>query len=164
MSGLEGQVQQESRLLQLPPEIRNRIYEAVLLKYEMVDILRGTRVPPVLRTCHQIRYEASGIYYARTILVISAAPAFSKTNFIGYICKWLKALRPMDRSAIRTIYLDDDYYHVEEASEDLRSYEQHFAQHEASVSADVLYVELQEYSTWVNRSQARAQAVKDGFE
>ena len=58
--------QENNKLLLLPPEMRNRIYGFALI--EAVYIIIGPQgplpaEPALLRTCSQIRKEASGIYY-----------------------------------------------------------------------------------------------------
>lgn len=51
-------------LLELPAEIRNRIYREVLLSPEPVQVTENNyQQPSLLRTCSQIRSEASSIYY-----------------------------------------------------------------------------------------------------
>ncbi|KAK3677649.1 hypothetical protein LTR78_002499 [Recurvomyces mirabilis] len=59
-------VVQNSRLLRLPPELRNRIYGLVLL--DEVQEFRFSfhhypTYPPVLQVCQQIRHEALCIYF-----------------------------------------------------------------------------------------------------
>lgn len=82
---------QQSLLLSLPPELRNRIYELVLIDEEFIPLRQdsedtkavtraGQRVrkplvettieePPLLQSCRQIRNEAIQIYYARNTFV-----------------------------------------------------------------------------------------------
>jgi len=59
----------KSPLLELPPELRNRIYSDVLVQATTVHVTTTTakpnwNVPSLLHTCRQIRSEASGIYYS----------------------------------------------------------------------------------------------------
>lgn len=71
-----------SRLLNLPPELRNMIYEHVLSSQEAIKVpgrehrypngrLKSTswhfQLPPLLHTSHQIRMEAVSIYYSVNI-------------------------------------------------------------------------------------------------
>lgn len=53
------------RLLELCPELRNRVYDYVLApKGKYVTIAKTNPAqPPFLRTCRTIRSEASGMYY-----------------------------------------------------------------------------------------------------
>lgn len=73
----EHRVPQTSRLLTIPPEIRNLIYEYALCDSPKVKVnkpckgLSTTRQPEpaILRTCTQIRNEATSIYYGQTTFV-----------------------------------------------------------------------------------------------
>ncbi|KAK5128845.1 hypothetical protein LTR85_000178 [Meristemomyces frigidus] len=66
-----------NRLLDLPPEIRNNIYEYVLIFREplqirhrhLYDINMNNRA--LLQTCQQIRAEALGIYLSNNTFVLS---------------------------------------------------------------------------------------------
>ncbi|KAK5120770.1 hypothetical protein LTR85_005836 [Meristemomyces frigidus] len=64
---------QESPLLSLAPELRNRIYETVLIVGEGVDISSGRR-PALLASCSAIRQEATKLYYARNHLTLVVKP------------------------------------------------------------------------------------------
>ena len=58
---------QDSKLLQLPAELRNRIYEMVLLHPFRDFLMPGSRAgnyTVLLRTCRQIFHEAAEIYYS----------------------------------------------------------------------------------------------------
>ncbi|KAF7192719.1 hypothetical protein HII31_05945 [Pseudocercospora fuligena] len=46
-------------LLELAPELRNRIYEDVLVENKRVPINKGLRPPALLHTCKQVRDEAT---------------------------------------------------------------------------------------------------------
>jgi hypothetical protein len=55
-------------ILRMPPEMRNRIYDAVLPQGTTVRETSHSTLPAepsILRTCRQIRSEAQGLYYAR---------------------------------------------------------------------------------------------------
>lgn len=65
-------------LLELPAELRNRIYEYVLGPPNRMRIDSSSaryssacklQFPPLLRTCQQIRAEASGIWYSSTTFI-----------------------------------------------------------------------------------------------
>ncbi|KXT12092.1 hypothetical protein AC579_1875 [Pseudocercospora musae] len=62
---------QTSPLLKLPAELRNRIYHETLADSNQPNtfhLSKESMEPPLLTTSHQIRTEASGIFYANTIL------------------------------------------------------------------------------------------------
>lgn len=51
-------------LLTIPPELRNRIYEEVLVEEKKIDLShKDTKPPGLLSTCRQIRDEARKIWY-----------------------------------------------------------------------------------------------------
>lgn len=61
-----------SALLSLPPEMRNRIYRFALLHENDILTQTGSKPPAdpaILRTCRQLRNEASGIYYQENDIV-----------------------------------------------------------------------------------------------
>ncbi|KAK5709310.1 hypothetical protein LTR17_019881 [Elasticomyces elasticus] len=57
---------QDCLFFKLPAKLRNRIYEHVLLSKRQPP-------PPILRTCRQIRFEGSIMYYGSNVFVISRA-------------------------------------------------------------------------------------------
>lgn len=60
-----------SHLLDLPAELRNTIYRFALVDYQRITLHSTTTMePPLLSTCHQIRNEASSIYWAENTFVI----------------------------------------------------------------------------------------------
>ena len=63
---------QDAPLLNIPPELRNRIYHLVLIKKGRVDEPDDTvSLPPLLRTCQQIFNEASQIYFANNKFTVA---------------------------------------------------------------------------------------------
>ncbi|KAK5117159.1 hypothetical protein LTR85_008927 [Meristemomyces frigidus] len=68
----DATTQSTSRLLALPPELRDEIYRFALVEEKIVvDATRHT-TPGVLRTCRQIRKEASPIFYRENAFVVVA--------------------------------------------------------------------------------------------
>ncbi|KAK5111966.1 hypothetical protein LTR85_011713 [Meristemomyces frigidus] len=57
------------RLLDLPPELRSNIYELALLQTSKIQVNRKLRIPTLLQSSHQVREEASGIYYKQNEFV-----------------------------------------------------------------------------------------------
>ncbi|UJO21944.1 uncharacterized protein CLAFUR5_09259 [Fulvia fulva] len=47
----------------LPAELRNKIYEYALIEDNEISITPTYQLPPLLRTCHQIRGEATLMYW-----------------------------------------------------------------------------------------------------
>jgi hypothetical protein len=83
--------------LSLPPELRNRIYDLVLGEFDIELVLSKSQPrPPLLRTCRQIRAEASMLYYARTFLVTSA-----ETNCVP----WLRSIPAAMRKHMKPVRL-----------------------------------------------------------
>ncbi|KAM3424437.1 hypothetical protein BST61_g6441 [Cercospora zeina] len=62
---------QESPLLLLPPELRNKIYYELFesQRREVFHLCEGHMQPAVLMTCRQLRAECSGMFYANTTLL-----------------------------------------------------------------------------------------------
>jgi len=58
----------DSRLLNLPPKMRNRIYRLVLLRQEKVQITE----PPLLYSCKAIRRQALSIFYMESQFKVCA--------------------------------------------------------------------------------------------
>ena len=84
------------RLLNLPAELRNRIYELVLQDSRNFNIRpwhsNSYKYPALLRTCQQIAGEAGSIFFQQTTFYVAAGD-----------CIWLRALSPRNRSLIRKI-------------------------------------------------------------
>ena len=75
---------QDSPLLDLPSELRNKIYELALISDEPVHVYGGSvGRPPLLRACKQIAIEASGIFFANNRFIAHLAgvdvPKFHRT-------------------------------------------------------------------------------------
>ncbi|KAF7190633.1 hypothetical protein HII31_07792 [Pseudocercospora fuligena] len=63
----------ECRLLDLAPELRNRIYEYVLCDDDCIEITKDNWMQPaLLQTCKTIRNEGMGIYYCENRFDIRA--------------------------------------------------------------------------------------------
>lgn len=115
----------EPPLLKLPAELRNRIYEMVLLDATTTHVTTAKAKPDwhspgLLRTCHQIRSEASSIYYAVNIFRVSSLNCSDdeeddllvlKRECLDVLKQWLGILAATDKQALRRTYLDDHYYH-----------------------------------------------------
>ena len=99
------------RLLELPAELRNRIYREVLITGGCIDVTRESiSQPPLLRACRQIRAEAKSIYYLENRTFYIDVPNFDPAIVLkfheqasGY---WnnsavsLRSTSPLERSAI----------------------------------------------------------------
>jgi hypothetical protein len=96
-------------LLNLPPELRNRIYELVLIGDDLVEV--GTDVvvrryaegeesravikePPLLRTCHTIRNDATQLYYSSNKFT---------TDNIHKLINWIRGLTAGKRAMLKDI-------------------------------------------------------------
>ena len=66
-------MEQDSLLLKLPAELRNRIYRTALVSSDALDVTDKPRPtePALLATCKQIRTEALGIYYSENSFLLS---------------------------------------------------------------------------------------------
>ena len=60
-----------SPFLALPAELRNRIYDYILL--DSLDVFAETaHLPPLLHTCRQISSEYAGIFYATSLIKLDS--------------------------------------------------------------------------------------------
>lgn len=92
---------QDSKLLELPPELRNSIYRYVLVfeaNIEIPDLGKLGR-PALLKTCQQITGEATSIYYAENNF-----HAYATDNLAGVV-RWASHLTVPARLAVRSIRL-----------------------------------------------------------
>ncbi|KAI5362857.1 hypothetical protein Slin15195_G102380 [Septoria linicola] len=91
-----------SRLLALPPELRNQIYTTYFSPSSsdsnIPRIKPDYTLPPLLKTCRQIYSEAIGLYY-------SSAPAFRCLDEDSAV-KWLCALPEKFLSLIQEVRYD----------------------------------------------------------
>lgn len=106
-------VKQDSPLLKLPAELRNRIYEEALTSNTSVclrprpDCTPCWSPPALLMTCQTVRNEASPIYYAKNVFKVKEL-IYSDCDDV--LITWLGVLEPGTRQQIRRIYLDDKFY------------------------------------------------------
>ncbi|KAK3109936.1 hypothetical protein LTR53_016293 [Teratosphaeriaceae sp. CCFEE 6253] len=84
-----GEASDSSRLLGLPPGLRNMIYEACLVSPNGIDVAEPSqaREPALLAVCRQIRSEALGIFYSKNVFTSaeswSTSPATIGLTRIG---------------------------------------------------------------------------------
>lgn len=146
-------------LLKLPPELRNRIYDAILLSNNPI-IVRIERPgpkwqpPPLLQTCHQDRAEAIGIYFAgntfRCYFLRDSGRRHTNPDGRDVVqhrtsdfAQWLTAIGKESSSLLRTVYLDDQYYDDKrEARSALHRYRQHLRLSNINVDKTRLFVEI----------------------
>ncbi|RMY39374.1 hypothetical protein D0865_12841 [Hortaea werneckii] len=91
---------QDSRLLCLSPELRNIIYEEVLVEAENIEIPKNGKLirPSFLKVCQQIAEEASTIFYALN--------SFTSThNSLERLPLWFARLPMRLRRSIKAINL-----------------------------------------------------------
>lgn len=82
---------QDSPLLALAPELRNKIYRLVLVSDAAIDIgSESSPTPPrLLGTCRQIRHEATSIYYHENTFAAtdSTSCGDNYTRAVSWFCK-----------------------------------------------------------------------------
>lgn len=89
-----------SSLLELPPELRNYIYELVLVEPSTIKLvtlrdawdISKVRRPTMAGICKQIRQEALPIYYERNtfeLYIGALSPGMSGPNSFIFLRKWL---------------------------------------------------------------------------
>ena len=84
-----------SNLLVMPAELRNKIYEIVLVSEGNVTISAATKHPALLQVCHQIREEATKIYFSQNHFLVSA----SDSN-VAVLDAWLSTTSGEEGSSI----------------------------------------------------------------
>ncbi|KAK5715099.1 hypothetical protein LTR15_010515 [Elasticomyces elasticus] len=87
-------------LLKLSAELRNNIYELVLLSEDSIDIRTETQ-PAIARTCRQIREECIQIYYGQSKFEFVTASAQDDT--LDDIAHWLERIGPEHCRVLSTI-------------------------------------------------------------
>ncbi|KAK5680346.1 hypothetical protein LTS10_007273 [Elasticomyces elasticus] len=88
------------RLLKLSAELRNSIYELVLLSDDFIDI-RTELQPALAKTCRQIREECIQIYYGRSRFEFVTANA--QDDALDGITHWLERIGSNHCRTLRTI-------------------------------------------------------------
>lgn len=114
LQGAMPNATQRSRLLDLPPELRNRIYQFVLIHDGCIDVLEGTdgtgittrqktkarprkavvKEPGLLRSCSIVRNEASQMYYALNIFTCSIN---------GRLSRWVEGLGTRKQAMLKDV-------------------------------------------------------------
>lgn len=109
---------QSSPLLELPAELRNKIYFDVLVSEKPLGIAKQTHIydvrhkaPALLQTCRQIREEARTIFYSNNTFL-----ALGVYSWIIDFFAWFKALEPKDALSIKHYRLDYGAYSNAEAT------------------------------------------------
>ncbi|KAK5137726.1 hypothetical protein LTR08_007297 [Meristemomyces frigidus] len=87
---------QDSPLLALAPELRNRIYHYTLLSDAPIDTncKDASKEPALLATCHQVRKEATGIYYSENTFTAVANSSITEAGH-DRLRHWLQVAGPM---------------------------------------------------------------------
>ncbi|KAK1823615.1 hypothetical protein LTR12_002026 [Friedmanniomyces endolithicus] len=156
--------QKPCRLLDLPPELRNHIYEYLLLGGEDELPIRVTdcvseerwlpptilqtgsedlwQPPAILQTCQQIRGEATPVYYTTNTFDVFV----DSRNLERTICNWLGALGPHTRDKIRTIHLGLMYDRLDVAETGLEMFDDMVNEADCQVRPGTISVEVFERS------------------
>lgn len=99
---LNPKAKQQSPLLSLPGELRNRVYEHVFLHEHPIDAStydkmqdRRAATPPLLRTCHQLTIEGASIFFSKNIFAVGRARS--------YDTEWLEKLASEHRSLLTEV-------------------------------------------------------------
>lgn len=93
------EINQDSRLLDLPPELRNSIYNYVLATDDVIKIPASGKPkrPPLLQVCQQITDEATLLYYSCSKFSISAGKR------LKILRRWILSLEEKERKCLRSI-------------------------------------------------------------
>lgn len=96
-----------SPLSRLSPELRNQIYEMILVRDTDIKVWKTSqrrqfrRSPALLRTCVEIRREAAPIFYGQNIFLVRA---WNRAEVRKMLVSWLRTLGSM-RPLLRRIRL-----------------------------------------------------------
>lgn len=156
---------QQSPFLRLPPELRNRIYEDLLVSEEVVGVTslgyHQWTPPSLLHTCHQIRSEASKLYYAANIFQICSRWHQDRLEGAFEMQEWLHALCKPQQDMLRRIRIDwtnnsfqdhlDQFYDAEniikkyeqrqkDKSITIKKYDQHLKDNGIAIREGVVYI------------------------
>lgn len=96
---------QRCRLLELPAELRNAIYELVLQEEEVIE-LAHLPIPALAATCHQIQQECIPMYFSInrfSVTLVKNNDRFTKPSTSNQ--KWLKELSLARNSHIRELHI-----------------------------------------------------------
>lgn len=116
-----------SPLLALPAELRNRIYELVLIKEVCIEVIiycidgciikelqsqhlaNRVQQPPLTRTCRQLREESLSIFYTGNVFLIRRSNGDSHLDHGSHddeepLVRWLSAIGAEKRSWLRQFY------------------------------------------------------------
>ncbi|RMZ00329.1 hypothetical protein D0860_08022 [Hortaea werneckii] len=98
------EVNQDSRLLDLPPELRNSIYTYVLATDDVIQIPESGKPtrPPLLQVCQQITDEATLLYYSCSKFSISAGKR------LKILRRWILSLEEKERKCLRAVTVTRD--------------------------------------------------------
>jgi hypothetical protein len=84
-TGIMSTSTQTCKFFDLPPELRNHIYELVLLDTDVEYVVDNWdwEFPSLLHVCTQIRSEALGLYYSRTMFYLCCKSEILRDVLIG---------------------------------------------------------------------------------
>ncbi len=152
-------------LLGLPPELRNHIYEYLLLGVENETPIRVTdcvsegcwlpptilqkgskdlwQPPAILQTCQQIRAEATPVYYTTNTFDVFV----DSRNLGRTISHWLSALGPHTRDKMRTIHLGLMYDRLDKAETGLEMFDEMLNEADCQIRRGTISVQVFERYT-----------------
>ena len=157
-----------SRLISLPTELPNRIYELALISHTDIETpspkysrILQSQCTTFLTTCRLIRQEASAIYYVNNVFVFAGGE--NKSDSISILASWLSVLEPTTHRTIRKICLDDYWYSTDKAISRIQECHRHLKKNHVEIEESALYVELEtslrqdvDVAGWVNLSAISA--------
>lgn len=96
-------ISQNSRLFEIPPELRNNIYTLVLTETSDIIIPESAKLAPpsLLRVCRQIRHEAIKLYYAENSFRV-----FVRDDARSAPLQWAEAIRRESSSIVKAVNVE----------------------------------------------------------
>jgi hypothetical protein len=141
---------QSCPLLDLPAELRNHIYDWLLIPgaseedddYGIVTIRYDSKIklrwkpPPITQISRQVRRETTTIYYGENTFRITLSPRDVRQP----LHPWLRALSPEIRGMLRDIQLDLDYDYAAKARDALDFFHEGLAEDGVELQPSTLAV------------------------
>lgn len=106
---------QESRLMKLPAELRNLIYELVVVEAKTIDIVDPDHVqggpgvserakqPGIAQVCRQLRREVLPIFYSQNTFRVNACGYWYLSHAERNCIWWITRLRDSSKALVRNI-------------------------------------------------------------
>ena len=148
-------------ILELPPELRNRIYDELLICSRAIPLTTVTRslswrCPALLQTSSQIRCEAASVYYSNNTFIVYRGNVQRSHNGDRehrkrvecgrVLVRWCQAIGGVATKMLRKLYFYDKLYASEGlVAEALKHYRDMLAVASVPLDSCLLFMEKQDH-------------------